>query len=144
MVLILAGIYLYRQKSKAEAKERQQMLVLQDALEVANRASQTKGNFLSSMSHEIRTPLNAILGYMALAKSPDTTSSDIQHYLDGAQLAAKQLLQIINDVLDISSIESGRFKIAAAPFQLRATLAQITTIFAGSGSAKKCAVGNCD
>jgi signal transduction histidine kinase len=136
MVLILAGIYLYWQKSKAEAKERQQMLVLQDALEVANRASQTKGNFLSSMSHEIRTPLNAILGYMALAKSPDTTSSDIQHYLDGAQLAAKQLLQIINDVLDISSIESGRFKIAAAPFQLRATLAQITTIFVAQARQK--------
>jgi signal transduction histidine kinase len=136
MVLILAGIYLYRQKSKAEAKERQQMLVLQDALEVANRASQTKGNFLSNMSHEIRTPLNAILGYMSLAKSPDTTSADIQHYLDGAQLAAKQLLQIINDVLDISSIESGRFKIAAAPFQLRATLAQITTIFAAQARQK--------
>jgi signal transduction histidine kinase/ActR/RegA family two-component response regulator len=137
LVLILAGIYLYRQKVAAEAQERQRNQTLQEALEVARRANQAKGAFLSNMSHEIRTPLNAILGYMNLARQPEVTPEQNLHFLSSGQLAAQQLLQIINDVLDISAIESGRFKIAAAPFHLRQLLAQLTAIFAGQAANKK-------
>jgi signal transduction histidine kinase/ActR/RegA family two-component response regulator len=136
LAFILAGIYLFRQKSEAELKEREQMVVLQEALEVARQASQAKGAFLSNMSHEIRTPLNAILGYMNLARQPGVTPEQNQHFLNNSQLAATQLLQIINDVLDISAIESGRFKIGAAPFHLRQLLAQLTAIFVGQAANK--------
>jgi signal transduction histidine kinase len=88
------------------------------------------------MSHEIRTPLNAILGYMNLARQPGVTPEQNLHFLSSSQLAAQQLLQIINDVLDISAIESGRFKIAETPFHLRQLLAQLTAIFAGQAANK--------
>ena len=111
---------------KAEAEKRQ---VLHDALENARHASAAKGNFLSRMSHEIRTPLNAIIGYLTLAQLPETTLSKIQHCLQSSSTAATHLLHIINDVLDISAIESGRFKIAQEPFHLKQQLTPLTTLF---------------
>ena len=136
LVMILAGIYLYRQKVLAEAQEHQRNRNLQEALEVARRANHAKGAFLSNMSHEIRTPLNAILGYMSLARQPGITEEQNLHFLNSSQLAAQQLLQIINDVLDMSAIESGRFKIADTPFSLRQLLARLTAIFAGQAADK--------
>lgn len=100
-----------------------------DALETARRASEAKGNFLSRMSHEIRTPLNAIIGYLMLAQQPEASSSKIQHCLANSEFAAKHLLNIINDVLDISAIESGRFKIAREAFNLPQQLTSLTSIF---------------
>ena len=109
--------------------EEQEHQNLQDALSAAQQASQAKGSFLSRMSHEIRTPMNAIIGYIALAKMAGENIPKITDCLDKSETAAKHLLSIINDVLDISSIESGRMKIAHESFDLKQLFTTISTLY---------------
>lgn len=103
--------------------------ILKDALKQAESASKAKGFFLSNMSHEIRTPLNAIIGYLSIAKDSDITVEKMKHCVDNSEVAARHLLHIINDVLDMSSIESGKLKIAHEAFDLKKTIGEITTIY---------------
>ena len=115
-----------REKAKLEAEKRQNAL-LADALAVAERADAAKSQFLSRVSHEMRTPLNAIIGFLELAKDAD--SERTQKYLTNSEIAAKQLLSVINDVLDMSSIESGKLKLAHASFDFRHLIHSVTSIF---------------
>jgi signal transduction histidine kinase/DNA-binding response OmpR family regulator len=89
--------------------------------EIAELAIYAKDSFLANMSHEIRTPLNAIIGFTDLiAKTPlDTTQ---QEYIESVQTAGENLMLIINDILDLSKIESGNLIIEAQPFNLKNTL----------------------
>lgn len=103
--------------------------ILKDALKQAESASQAKGDFMSRMSHEIRTPLNAVIGYLDIAKDEKEDTEKVAHCLEQSSIAAKHLLNIINDVLDISSIESGRMKIADEDFDLTQLIHSLTTIF---------------
>ena len=101
---------------------------LQKMLETSQEASKLKSQFLANMSHEIRTPLNAIVGmtYLSLA---DSSLSITEHgYLEKIQVAAKSLLGIINNILDISKIEAGMFELDATPFDLRGTINNIIII----------------
>jgi protein-histidine pros-kinase len=81
------------------------------------RASQAKDNFLASMSHELRTPLNAIIGFTGtmLMKLPGPLNAEQEHQLRLVQTSGKHLLSIINDLLDLAKIESGRVQIALEP-----------------------------
>jgi len=93
----------------------------------ANQAALAKGAFLSNMSHEIRTPMNAIIGMAAIGKS----SNDIErvHYaLDNINNAGTHLLSIINDVLDMSKIESGKFALSTAEFKFEGMIKQVTNL----------------
>ena len=103
--------------------------VILDALDTARQASKAKGNFRSQMSHEIRTPLNAIIGYLTLMSRSGQHSGDFQHNLKNSLGAAQQLLAIINDILDIASIESGRMKIAKTPFSIHELLEETANLF---------------
>ena len=116
-----------------EATQRQ---ILSDALETARHASEAKSRFLSRVSHEIRTPLNAIIGYMAMARKGGTSPERVDHYMENTGIAATHLLHIINDVLDISSIESGRMKIAREDFDLLDIVNEIRVIFANQAAEK--------
>lgn len=121
---------LYRRDIDATKKEEQkQKQNLSDALVTARSASEAKGSFLSKMSHEIRTPLNAIIGYINMTKEAKDDPEKISHYIENSELAAKHLLSVINDVLDMSSIESGRLKIANEPFDIKALLSTISSIY---------------
>jgi signal transduction histidine kinase len=88
---------------------------LYDAVQKANDASLAKSMFLSSMSHEIRTPMNAIIGMTSLAKKADDIDR-IKHYLEKTEEAGRHLMSIINDVLDMSKIESGKLQISEHEF----------------------------
>jgi signal transduction histidine kinase/CheY-like chemotaxis protein len=83
----------------------------------AEAASRTKSVFLANMSHEIRTPMNSILGFSELAQDDDIPKKT-REYLENIQDSAKWLLKIINDILDISKIESGKVTLERIPFNL--------------------------
>ena len=82
---------------------------LEAKLSAAEEASKAKTFFLSNMSHDIRTPLNAIIGYTTLANREGVTYEGKSEYIDKIEMASRQLLDIVNDVLDMSRIESGKF-----------------------------------
>ena len=84
---------------------------LEVRLSAAEEASKAKTFFLSNMSHDIRTPLNAIIGYTALANREGVTSEEKSEYIVKIDTASRQLLEIVNDVLDMSRIESGKFSL---------------------------------
>ena len=89
-------------------KEMEQKEQLEDALLQANRASKAKSIFLSNMSHDIRTPMNAIVGFTALAMTHIGNRDQVEEYLKKIMTSGNHLLSLINDVLDMSRIESGK------------------------------------
>ena len=104
---------------------------LSKALEEANRANKAKTLFLSSMSHEIRTPMNAIIGLDTIALHDPAISETTREYLNKISVSAHHLLNIINDILDMSRIESGHMVIKQEEFSLSEMLAQVNAIISG-------------
>jgi signal transduction histidine kinase/DNA-binding response OmpR family regulator len=101
---------------------------LREALAVAENANRAKTSFLSNMSHEIRTPMNAIIGLNNIAMNDPTASDQIKEYLSKIGASAQHLLGIINDILDMSRIESGRMTIRKEEFSFAKALEQVNTI----------------
>ena len=110
---------------------------LSDALKTAEEASKAKTTFLSAMSHEIRTPMNAIIGLDSLALHEPGISDTTRSYLEKIGTSAQHLLSLINDILDMSRIESGRMTIRNEEFSFPKLIEQINTIFSGQCSEKK-------
>lgn len=101
---------------------------LAEALDAAEQANKAKTAFLSSMSHEIRTPMNAIIGLNSLALRDETLTEDTREYLEKIGGSARHLLGLINDILDMSRIESGRLIIRKEEFSFSNMLEQINTM----------------
>lgn len=101
---------------------------LKQAKNKAEESSKAKAMFLANMSHEIRTPLSGIVG-MAEQLSQSQLSPEQRYYTDIMRSASSTLLSIINDVLDISKIESGKFSIEIIPFNLNETIKRTLSIF---------------
>ena len=101
---------------------------LAEALAVAEDASKAKTSFLSNMSHEIRTPMNAIIGLDNLALHDENLSPQTRDYLEKIGGSARHLLGLINDILDMSRIESGRIVLRKEEFSFSAMLEQINTM----------------
>lgn len=97
LLMVVDGLRLYRVNER-----------LREAVNLANQASEAKTQFLSAMSHDIRTPLNAVIGMTTIAKNNTDNPEYVEQCLDKTLNAGKQLLTLINDVLDISKIESGK------------------------------------
>ncbi|MBQ7437757.1 MAG: response regulator [Oscillospiraceae bacterium] len=114
---------------KAELAESRE--ALQDALASAEHANRAKTAFLSNMSHEIRTPMNAIIGLNNIAMNDPTASDKVKEYLEKIGASAQHLLGIINDILDMSRIESGRMTVKQEEFSFSKGLEQVNTMISG-------------
>ena len=108
-----------------------QQQALSDALAAAEQASRAKTAFLSSMSHEIRTPMNAIIGLDNIALNDPATPPKTREYLEKIGSSAEHLLNLINDILDMSRIESGRMTLRNEEFSFSKLLETINTMFSG-------------
>ena len=108
-----------------------QSQALTDALAAAEQASKAKTAFLSNMSHEIRTPMNAIIGLDAIALNDPDISDRTRDQLEKIGASANHLLGLINDILDMSRIESGKMTLKSEEFSFAKLLEQVNTIFSG-------------
>ena len=113
------GIVLgFRSVDEETREEREKKAMLEDALSQANRANRAKTTFLSNMSHDIRTPMNAIIGFTALAITHIDKKEQVEEYLKKIMTSGNHLLSLINDVLDMSRIESGKIRLDEEPCNL--------------------------
>lgn len=119
-LLIIFHIYGTVQKQKQSA--------VQDKT-LAEQNSQAKTAFLSNMSHDIRTPMNAIIGYVTLARREKDLSPRMADYLGKIEASSDHLLALINDVLEMSRIESGRMELLPVPTDVRRMMEDVRSLF---------------
>ena len=110
---------------------------LRVALEAAEHANRAKTTFLNNMSHDIRTPMNAIIGFTSLAATHIDNKEQVRGYLAKIMTSSRHLLSLINDVLDMSRIESGKVKIDAVPVHLPDVIHDLRTIIQTNAAAKQ-------
>ena len=123
------------EEKNAELAESQK--ALSDALAVAEHANHAKTAFLNNMSHDIRTPMNAIVGFTALAASHIDNKEQVQDYLGKISVSSQHLLSLINDVLDMSRIESGEVTIEESDVHLPDVIHDLRTIIQSNVTAKQ-------
>ncbi|NBJ66249.1 ATP-binding protein [Adlercreutzia caecimuris] len=109
---------------------------LMDSVAAAEDANRAKSNFLASMSHDIRTPMNAILGFSELIDREAGHEEAVREYNRKIALSGRHLLGLINDVLDMSKIESGKTELTAEPFSLAETVAAVEAMMRPQTDAK--------
>ncbi|MCF0238665.1 MAG: response regulator [Sphaerochaetaceae bacterium] len=107
---------------------RQSIKLLKNAENEAKKANQAKSEFLSNMSHDIRTPMNAILGMTDIALSHIDNKQEVEQSLNKIKLSGKHLMSLINDVLDMSKIESGKMTLSENDILLSSTIENIVNI----------------
>lgn len=116
--------------------EKAMMQKLEAALEVAKNANSAKSNFLSNMSHDIRTPMNAITGFTLLLTRYANDPAKVREYTKKISRSSTHLLSLINQVLDMSKIESGKTKLAIEPFSFTELLESLSIIHSEQAKAK--------
>ncbi len=107
IITIIVSRYLYYSHQRRISAE---LSAKQAALDASERARQAESNFLSTMSHDMRTPLNGILGYTRLARKSKAID-DVQQYLERIDISSKLMLALVNDILDLSKLESGKMEL---------------------------------
>ena len=131
-----------KEASRQELEEKNRELAesqkaLSDALAVAEHANHAKTAFLNNMSHDIRTPMNAIVGFTALAASHIDNKEQVQDYLGKISVSSQHLLSLINDVLDMSRIESGKVTIEEVDVHLPDVIHDLRTIIQSNITSKQ-------
>lgn len=131
---IVLGIRSVDEETRNEMEKKR---MLENALVQANKANKAKSVFLSNMSHDIRTPMNAIIGFTSLALSHIDNIEQVEEYLRKIMTSGNHLLNLINDVLDMSRIESGKMKLEESPCRLSDILQGLYNIIQADAKAKK-------
>ena len=129
IIIVLTGFLLIRQILRKNKELEEITKKAKKSEEEALIANETKSKFLANMSHEIRTPLNAIIGFSDILSSSNMEAND-KEKAEIISKSAKALLNIINDILDISKIESGKYEVSKTNFDLKDLLEQIVQLYA--------------
>ena len=134
LAVTLIGLgFLFSIYSRIQKKE---MHELEEQKRKAEESSRAKSTFLSNMSHDIRTPMNAIIGYTTLAKREEITFTELKSFLEKIDVSGKHLLDLINDILEMSRIESGRMELELSEVDLEKILNDLQTMFQTQMEAK--------
>ena len=134
---IVAVLLANRDVTKEKEKELEQENELRNALAVAEHANKAKTNFLNSISHDIRTPMNAVIGFTALAITHIDNKDVVVDYLKKINISGQHLLSLINDVLDMSRIESGSVKLEEVKVHLPDVFHDLRSIIQGNICSKQ-------
>lgn len=133
LALLALLINQFYQKERARERAVQQERL---KLEIANKTAESKNQFLAKMSHDIRTPLNAIMGLLKMTEGVVKGQTQAENYLGKIRQSAEYLLSILNEILDMSKIESGKMQIDSSPFLLQELLSSIEAINMTQAAAK--------
>jgi signal transduction histidine kinase len=123
-VAVFVELHRMTAKIQRQAQERVELARQQAALVVAERSNRSKSEFLTNVSHELRTPMNAIIGMTDLALDEDL-SPRVREYLTTVKGSAKVLLELLNEILDYSKVQSGKFTLESTRFHLRELVAEV-------------------
>ena len=126
----------FRNVDREVRDRRQKAEALQTALDAAERAGRAKAVFLNSVSHDIRTPMNGIIGMTAIAAAHADDPRRVKDCLDKISVSSTHLLSLLNDVLDISSIETGEASLSEERFNLATVFSEMTTILSPEATNK--------
>jgi signal transduction histidine kinase/ActR/RegA family two-component response regulator/HPt (histidine-containing phosphotransfer) domain-containing protein len=121
---VAGAIEIIRDETERKALETE----LLEAKEKAEEATRAKSNFLANMSHEIRTPMNAIIGFIELSLEDSRLPKNLRSHMETAFRSARSLLALINDILDVSKVESGKLDLEIRPFRLQAMLQDVIKV----------------
>ena len=140
-LLCLAPYYLnWRQRDKIRKEREEERRIysqqLAEALQAAQIASESKTTFLSNMSHDIRTPMNAVLGFTTLLARDAENPAKVREYTRKITASGQHLLSLINDILDVSKIESGKVVLNLEPFALNDVVSSTDAIIQPMAKAK--------
>ncbi len=127
----------FRNVDQQIREELEQKALLEEALGYANRANEAKSAFLLNMSHDIRTPMNAIVGFTTLATSHTDEPQRVEEYLGKIKTSSNHLLNLINDILDMSRIEQGKVTLEEERCNLRDLFADLHDMLQNEAAAKR-------
>lgn len=134
---LVSYVIVMRSRQKNMRIIKRQNELLSEALSKAELANKAKTSFLNNMSHDIRTPMNSIIGFIAVALEETEPGSKVQGYLEKISLSGQHLLSLINDVLDMSRIDSGKLELKPVPCNFVELLHGLKTIVQGAVEAKQ-------
>ena len=139
MVIVLVAVVstmIHIQQKKVLDLERENNHKLAETLDMAREANRSKSTFLANMSHDIRTPMNAIIGITALIEHDVDNAAKVKEYAKKIEVSSQHLLGLINDVLDMSKIESGKTTLNFVDFSISEMLRRIEILFRPQTDAK--------
>ena len=140
LLIVASGLYARHRRQEQERLALEQLTQeLQEARVLAEAANRGKSQFLTNMSHELRTPFNGLLGMLQLLQGT-AVSAEQTDYLQTAQTSAKRLLALLNDVLDVSSLDSGDLVLKPAPLHLPTFLQEALAVIAPQAQEKQLAL----
>lgn len=129
-------IFCFREVGIEKRQQQQHMVILRDALESARENAKQKEAFFNNMSHDMRTPLNAIIGFSELALKSGKDWEKVSDYMEKIQYAGRQLLNLINDILELSRIQSGKNTLANEEFDIEKCIQGSLSLFENLASSQ--------
>ena len=128
---VVRGIIMFRNTSEFHEKDQKEKEQLQIAYEKADMESKTKTEFMNRMSHDLRTPINGILGMIQVIRKNWNNQDKLEDSVDKIEISTRHLVDLVNDVLDMSKIESGHLTVHEEPFDLEELMKEVAVLMQG-------------